>query len=85
WNFAELKSFGGGLRLGGGVLYSRLGVMAQYWKDRLGVEGRLYDTRRPTLDTYLHARVTPLYQLFLGERDVTRPERRTVFGLQLNF
>ncbi len=85
WNFAELSNFGSGFRLGGGVLYSRLGVMAQYWRDRLGLEGRLYDTRRPTLDTYVNAQITPLSQLFIGERDVTRPERRTVFGLQLQF
>ncbi|MBV8726155.1 MAG: MCE family protein [Candidatus Eremiobacteraeota bacterium] len=85
WNFAEIANVGSGFRLGGGVLYSQLGGLAQYWRDRIGVEGRLYNLRRPTLDAYLNARVTPLSQLFIGERDLTRAERRTVFGLQLQF
>ena len=85
WNFAELANLGGGFRVGGGVLYSQLGVLGSYWRDRIGVEGRLYNLRLPTFDAYLNAKVTPLAQLFLGERDITRPDRRTVFGLQLNF
>lgn len=85
YNFAMLSNVGNGFRVGGGVLYSRLGVLGSYWRDRLGLEGRLYDLRRPTLDAYLNARVTPLSQLFFGVRDLTRAERRTVFGLQLQF
>ena len=85
WNFAELSNIGGGFRVGGGVLYSQLGVLGQYWRDRVGIEGRLYDLRRPTLDAYLNARVTQRAQLFFGQRDLTRAQRRTVFGLQLQF
>jgi len=85
YNFALLQNAGSGFRIGGGVLYSQLGVLGSYNRDRIGLEGRLYNLRRPTLDAYLNARVTPLSQLFIGERDLTRGERRTVFGLQLQF
>ncbi|MDQ6931030.1 MAG: MlaD family protein [Candidatus Eremiobacteraeota bacterium] len=84
-NFAALSSFGSSIKVGGGVLYSRLGILGQFNKGPVGLEGRLYDLRRPTLDAYINANVTSFSQFFFGERDITHPERRTVFGLQLQF
>ncbi|PZR57349.1 MAG: hypothetical protein DLM50_06435 [Candidatus Meridianibacter frigidus] len=85
YNLAAIGSLGNGIRVGGGILYSRLGVLGSFEHNHLGLEGRLYDLRRPTLDAYLNADVAPSARLFFGERDVTRAVRRTVFGLQLQF
>lgn len=84
-NFAILKSMGRGARVGGGLLYSRLGVIGQYKTDLLGFEGRLYDPRHPTLDLYGDLPIAPGFRLFFGQRDATHVERRNVYGLQLNF
>lgn len=84
-NFAALSSFGSGIKIGGGILYSRLGVLGQFTKGPVGLEGRLYDLRRPTLDGYVNLNVASFSQIFFGVRDITHPERRTVFGLQLAF
>jgi phospholipid/cholesterol/gamma-HCH transport system substrate-binding protein len=84
-NFAMLSSFGQSVRIGGGVLYSRLGVIGQYNAQRFGLEGRLYDLRRPTLDAYVNANITSFSSIFFGYRDLTRPERRATVGLQLQF
>lgn len=85
YNFAALGTFGNGVRIGGGVLYSRLGVLGSYTNGRLGVEGRAYDLRRPTFDAYGTVHATKNVELFGGERDAFRSARRTVFGLQLQF
>lgn len=85
YNVAALQHLSPSLRIGGGVLYSRLGVLAQYDTGRFGLEGRAYDLRRPTLDLYGNLNVVQWAKLFLGQRDVTRPDRRTVFGIQLQF
>ncbi|MFN2528768.1 MAG: MlaD family protein [Candidatus Baltobacteraceae bacterium] len=84
-NFLRFSSFGNNVRIGGGVLYSRLGVIGQYNAQRFGLEGRLYDLRRPTLDTYLNLNVASFSSIFFGYRDLTRPERRATLGLQLQF
>lgn len=84
YNFL-LSQVHGPLRYGGGVLYSRLGALASYNPGRLGVEGRAYDLRHPTFDVYGNLNIHPNASVFLGERDLTRPDRRTVFGLQLQF
>ncbi len=88
YNFAALQSIGPGdaFRVGGGVLYSRLGLLADYGRPRgLGLELRAYDLRHPTLDPYATLHVVPGFELFGGERDVLHSGRRTVFGLQLQF
>jgi hypothetical protein len=77
----------GGARIGYGVLYSRLGVLGEFGPPRgLGAELRLYDLRAVTLDTYGTLRPTagPL-ELFAGERDLLKNDRRAVFGLQYQF
>lgn len=85
YNLAALKAYGKYAHVGGGVLYSRLGVLGQVDAGHFGVEGRAYDLRRPTLDLYGNLNLVQWAKLFVGKRDITRPERRTVFGIQLQF
>lgn len=84
YNFSALSSFGH-LRVGGGVLYSRLGLIAKAQAGRIGLETRLYDPRHPTLDAYGTITAVPHLQLFGGERDTLQRDRRSVFGVQANF
>lgn len=84
WNLAATKN-SGALRYGGGVLYSQLGVLGSYNPGALGAETRIYNLRRPTFDIYGNFNLQKWAKLFLGERDATRADRRTVYGLQLNF
>ncbi len=84
WNLAGLKNMGC-LRAGGGVLYSQIGVLASCNGTRLGAETRIYDLRHPTFDIYGNLNLAQWAQVFFGERDTTRSDRRTVYGLQLNF
>lgn len=85
WNVAVKANVAPHLSFGGGVLYSNLGVMAQYNPGVLGVDVRLYDPAFPTLDAYGNVNVTKGVQLFGGERDILHNGRRSVFGLQLQF
>lgn len=88
YNFAALQTIGSGdaFRVGGGVLYSRLGVLADYGaRAGLGLEARAYDLRHPTVDGYATLHAAPGIEFFGGERDVLHSGRRTVFGLQLQF
>jgi hypothetical protein len=75
----------GNLHVGGGVLYSQIGVLGAYDFGRIGAETRIYNLRRPTFDVYGNLNVMQWAKLFFGERDATRSDRRTVFGLQLQF
>ena len=84
-NAAFLKSFNQNIRLGGGVLYSTLGVMGQYNDRYFGIDTRFYDPRHPTLDVYGNFNVTRGLQLFVGQRDITHADHRTVWGLQTQF
>jgi hypothetical protein len=85
WNVALRQSVAPHLWVGGGVLYSNLGALAQYEPGPVGFEARVYDPQYPTLDAYGDLNVAHGVQLFGGERDVTHTGRRTVFGLQLQF
>ncbi len=88
YNFSALQTIGPGsaFRVGGGVLYSRLGLLAGYApRTGVGLEARAYDLRHPTLDGYATLHAAPGIELFGGERDVLHTGRRTVFGLQLQF
>jgi ABC-type transporter Mla subunit MlaD len=85
WNVAVKENIAPHLYIGGGVLYSNLGLIAQYNPGLLGFEARLYDPQFPTLDAYGNVNVAHGVQLFGGERDITHNGRRTVFGLQLQF
>ncbi len=84
-NLAVLQSMGHGARLGGGILYSRLGLVGQYKTKAFGFEGMLYDPRHPTLDLYGDLPIAPGFRLFFGQRDTTHIERRNVAGLELTF
>jgi phospholipid/cholesterol/gamma-HCH transport system substrate-binding protein len=84
WNLAGIKN-AGNLHVGGGILYSQIGVLGAYDAGKIGAETRIYNLRRPTFDIYGNLNLMQWAKLFLGERDVTHPERRTVFGLQLQF
>ncbi|MGH7755160.1 MAG: hypothetical protein ACREM8_02605, partial [Vulcanimicrobiaceae bacterium] len=72
------------LDYGGGLLYSRLGILARVEGRRTDFETRLYDPRHPTLDAYAGVRILPQIDLFAGYRDLLYPERRAVFGLQFS-
>ena len=82
-DFLALQSFTPNVRFGGGLLYSRLGVLSQYHSRLFGLEGRLYDPRRPELDLVGNLNVTHGVQLFFGERGLNHVERRNVYGVQL--
>ena len=84
WNAALIKN-AGNLHVGAGVLYSQIGVLGAYDPGKLGGEARIYNLRRPTFDLYGNLNLMQWAKLFLGERDLTRSDRRTVFGLQLQF
>ncbi len=70
---------------GAGILYSQFGVAGAYNFGKIGVETRIYNLRQPTFDLYGNLNVVRWAQLFFGERDITRSDRRTVLGLQLQF
>jgi hypothetical protein len=87
-NFTAMTHLNPSFSVGGGVLYSRLGVRAVYHPGltrALGFEGRLYDLRRPTTDAYANFELGKGLTLFGGERDLFRNGRRTTAGLQFQF
>ena len=84
-NAYMLQSLGGGLRAGGGIMYSTLGLIGQYNAHLFGLQGQLYNPRYPTLDLYGKLRLTKGASLYIGQRDATHAERRVVEGLQLQF
>jgi ABC-type transporter Mla subunit MlaD len=81
YNFAALSQMGK-FKVGGGVIYSQLGVLGKVQGDRFGLEGRLYDLRHTTFDAYGRMILTPQWEFFAGERDLFHIDRRTVFGIQ---
>ncbi len=85
WN-ALLQANKGDFHFAGGVLYSQMGVLAQYAPLRgFGLETRVYDLTYPMIDVYGNFRIAPGAQLFFGQRDVTHASRRNTFGLQYQF
>ena len=85
YNAVAIKALTPNVHAGWGVLYSQLGVLASFDAGSLGAETRIYNLRNPTFDFYGNFNIAEWAKLFLGERDTTRPDRRTVFGLQLQF
>jgi hypothetical protein len=81
-NLALIESMNAHLRIGGGVLYSQLGVLGQYNAGVFGLEGRFYDLQRPELDLYGNLNVARGVQIFAGERAVNHVERRFTYGVQ---
>ncbi len=85
WN-AVLEQNKGSFHIGGGVLYSQVGVLGQYAPlHGLGFEARVYDLTYPMVDLYGNLHLAPGTQLFFGQRDVTHASRRNTFGLQYQF
>jgi len=83
---AVLEQRKGDFRVGGGVLYSQLGVLAQYAPARgFGAETRIYGLNYPMIDLYGNLHIAPGTQLFFGQRDITHASRRTTFGFQYQF
>ncbi|HEY0799080.1 MAG TPA: hypothetical protein VGD50_08005, partial [Candidatus Baltobacteraceae bacterium] len=81
YNFYGLQNMHG-VHVGGGIVYSRLGIVARAQQDRVGFETELYDLRNVTLDAYGRLILAPRLDLFGGQRDILHPDRRTVFGLE---
>jgi ABC-type transporter Mla subunit MlaD len=81
-NFLLLKNLRNGVRVGGGVLYSRLGILGRFNSHLFGIETRAYDLRRPTVDLYGDVKLMHDVRLFVGERAINHAERRPVYGIQ---
>jgi phospholipid/cholesterol/gamma-HCH transport system substrate-binding protein len=85
WN-AVLEENKGNFHLGGGVLYSQIGVLGAYSPIHgLGFETRIYDLTYPLIDVYGNLKIAPGAQLFFGQRDILHASRRNTFGLQYQF
>ncbi len=85
WN-AVLEKNAGSFQIGGGVLYSQVGVLGQYAPlHGLGFEARVYDLTYPMIDLYGNLHLAPGTELFFGQRDITHASRRNTFGLQYQF
>ncbi|MDE2482375.1 MAG: MCE family protein [bacterium] len=84
-NLAVLERMSANVRLGGGILYSQLGVMGRYDDRLFGIDGRLYDPRRPQLDLYGNIHLGKGLDLFAGERALNHQERRFTYGIQAQF
>jgi hypothetical protein len=85
WN-ALLEANKGDFHIGGGVLYSQMGLLGQYQPLRgFGFETRIYDLTYPMIDVYGNLKIAPGAQLFFGQRDITHASRRNTFGLQYQF
>ena len=82
WNLAMREQVAPGVLLGGGILYSRLGVMGQISKGVFGFEGLAYDPRYGYVDGYLRLHATSNLDVVAGERDIFHDSRRTTYGLQ---
>jgi len=81
-DLAAVRRVAPGLYFGGGMLYSRLGVLGRYSRGALGFSTKLYDAARPMLDLKTKLRVAPGVKLFFGERDVLHAQRRNVYGVE---
>ncbi|MGA3038999.1 MAG: MlaD family protein [Vulcanimicrobiaceae bacterium] len=82
WNLAMRQQVAPGVLIGGGILYSRLGVMGLVSNKVFGFEGLAYDPRYGYVDGYFKLHATGNIDLFAGERDILHATRRTVYGLQ---
>ncbi|NNM93713.1 MAG: hypothetical protein HKL92_10265, partial [Candidatus Eremiobacteraeota bacterium] len=82
FDLAAVRRVGHGLYFGGGILYSRLGVLGRYSRGGLGFSTKLYDVARPMLDLSTKLRVAPGIKVFVGERDILHAQRRNVYGVE---
>jgi hypothetical protein len=84
-NLGALQTLSPTLRLGAGLLYSQPGVLSQFNTRVFGIEGRVYDPRRPEVDLIGNLNLTRELQLFFGQRALNHVERRNVYGVQVQF
>ena len=77
------------LQLGGGVLYSKLGLDALFtpFGSPIDVDARIFDPKHPTLDLYGDLRLSQRLQLFYGERGLmnSRLKKTPSFGFQIKY
>lgn len=81
-NAVLIQQFAPGFQLGGGVLYSQFGFMAQYNAKLFGIQAKLFNPQRPELDYYGSLNIAPGWQLFAGERAANHVEHRFTYGIQ---
>jgi phospholipid/cholesterol/gamma-HCH transport system substrate-binding protein len=84
YNAALLQRVAPGVHIGGGVLYSQLGLTGDISPPTspLGFQGYIYNLRYPSLDLYGNLKIAPGTQLFFGQRDILHASRRNTFGLK---
>jgi ABC-type transporter Mla subunit MlaD len=75
----------GAFELGGGVLYSQIGVLGRFQPGVFGVETRVYDLTYPMIDLYGNFRIAPGATIFFGQRGINHSARRNTAGLQYQF
>ena len=86
YNAALLERVGTNAHIGGGVLYSQLGLTGDVGlKGPIGLQGLIYDLRYPMLDLYGNIRLMPGTSVFFGQRDILHATRRNTYGLQHTF
>ena len=85
WNFAVREKLAPGVLVGGGILYSRLGVLGIVSNKVFGIEGLAYDPAYGYVDAYGFAHVIKGLDAFVGERDIFHPAHRLTYGLQYRF
>jgi phospholipid/cholesterol/gamma-HCH transport system substrate-binding protein len=86
YNAALLERVGTNAHIGGGVLYSQLGLTGDVgMKGAIGLQGFIYDPRYPMLDLYGNIRLMPGTSVFFGQRDILHATRRNTYGLQHTF
>ncbi len=84
-NLAALRNVTPNFSLGGGLLYSRLGVLGSYTVNGTGIDTWLYDPSHPALDLYGNVRVAPWAQVYFGERALNQAQRRSELGIQFHY
>lgn len=85
WNIDALERVAPYVQVGGGLLYSRLGVMTEIGANGNGLDMRFYDPSQPAFDLYGNVRVAPWANLFFGERAINQPWRRTDYGIEFRY
>ncbi len=86
YNAALLERVGTNAHIGGGVLYSQLGLTGDVGlKGPIGLQGFIYDLRYPSLDLYGNIRLMPGTSVFFGQRDILHATRRNTYGIQHTF
>jgi phospholipid/cholesterol/gamma-HCH transport system substrate-binding protein len=83
YNAALLERVGQNAHIGGGVLYSQIGLTGDLgMSGPVGLQGYLYNLRYPSLDLIGNLRIAPGTQVFFGQRDILHASRRNTYGLQ---